>query len=181
MSNNTYFPLSTFPLSPSIPPACFYNIQGLNTYLNQNPSFKKFFVFQIPYLYPSTYINNLISTSQVPASSMYVDYVTENVPIQPVVITLSQHQSMIYNQQLDIFRKVYAYNSNAYVAYRSTLYSNPNNKVSLIYYRFQTYNEYNNYKAGVALVNKLYPFDIMSNASTLINPSTLNWIVPFPL
>ena len=112
---------------------------------------------------------------------MYVDYVTENVPIQPVVITLSQHQSMIYNQQLDIFRKVYAYNSNAYVAYRSTLYSNPNNKVSLIYYRFQTYNEYNNYKAGVALVNKLYPFDIMSNASTLINPSTLNWIVPFPL
>ena len=68
--NNTYFPLSTFPLSPSIPPACFYNIQGLNTYLNQNPSFKKFFVFQIPYLYPSTYINNSTPLSIIKSQSL---------------------------------------------------------------------------------------------------------------
>jgi hypothetical protein len=181
MSNSPYFPLSTFPESPSIPPASFYNIQGLNTYLNQHPSFKQFFVFKIPYLYPSSYINELISTSQVPADSFYAGYDTNNVPISPVVVTLSQHQQLQYNQQIDIFRKVYTYNSNAYVNYRSTLYSNPNSKVSPIYYRFQTYSEYNNYKASVALINKLYPFDTMANGSTFINPSTLNWIVPFPL
>ncbi len=88
---------------------------------------------------------------------------------------MSDYQNTKYREQMDIFIKVYNYNSNAYVNYR-----NNNMTTNPIYYRFINYNEYMNYKAGVALVNKAYPFDIMAKGKNEAG-STLNWIVPFPL
>ena len=156
--------LPTFPEPNSIPPATFYTIQGLASWLNQNASYKGYFINypnQFPYLYAMT------------SSLSSIGYNVQNVPLSPFVTTLSQTQSRQYTDQLTLFRKVYAYNSNAYVAYVST-------GVSPIYYRFQTYQELMNYKASVPLVNKLYPFDAMAYG-TNESGSTLGWIVPFPL
>jgi hypothetical protein len=158
--------LSTFPSSHSIPPPCFYNMGGLATVLNQNPTYKEYFL-------GDTEISNdlLVPTSTL--STM--GYNPEKVPLPLVVTNLSQSQSLMYQRQLDLFRKVYAYNSNAYVNYISI----PNNKQGPIYFRFQTYKDYMNYRSAVLLVNKLYPFQKMAYAQ---NPagSTLGWIVPFP-
>jgi hypothetical protein len=44
-----------------------------------------------------------------------------------------------------------------------------------MYYNFATYKEKYEYNSAVALVNKLYDFKAMANASTL------NWQVPFPV
>jgi hypothetical protein len=162
--------LSTFPGSPSIPPASFYNIHGLAGWLNQNPSYKKYFVGQSvvsPYLYPMT------------SSLSSIGYNAATVPLAPFVTTLSSQQSLQYNQQLELFRKVYAYNSNAYVA----SYTNP--LIPPVYYRFETYQEYTQYKSAVSLVNKLYPFNAMANGCTRgpdqCGDIELIWVVPFPL
>ncbi len=103
----------------------------------------------------------------------YSNFNIENVPLAPNVTTMSQFQLMKYTDQLKLFRKVYAYNSNAYVNYIT-------NGTTPAYYRFQTYKEHNEYKSSVALVNKLYPFDAMTSGAN-INGSTLGWIIPFPL
>lgn len=173
------WPLSTFPVSPSIPPFNFYNINGgLATYLNQNPQYKQYFVDYpqyFPFLYKTSTIADWLSTSETSTSGLVAAYNIENVPLQPYIINLGDHQSRIYKEQFDIFLKVYIYNSNAYVNYR-----NNNMTTNPIYYRFTSYNEYMNYKAGVALVNKAYPFNIMANAKNEAG-DTLNWIVPFPL
>lgn len=178
MSYTTEWPLSTFPISPSIPPTNFFNInQGLATWLNQNPTYKQYFVGYdnyFPNLFKSNYIQDLVCTSQLPPDSIYLNYNIENVPLQPYVINLSQYQSQKYREQFDIFLRVYAYNSNAYVNYRNNITTNP------LYYRFIDYNEYNNYKAGVSLVNKMYPFQMMANGVNEVG-STLNWVIPFPL
>lgn len=183
--NGISWPLSTFPDSPSIPPLQFYTMGGLATYLNQNPGYKKFFVnyrHYFPYLFTYDYVEELIAISQIPSDSIYANYSTQNVPLQPYVITLSDQQSKMYNQQFELFRRVYAFNSNAYSNYRTVLSSTSGqSNINPVYYRFQNYNEYNNYKAGLQLANKLYPFNIMANGSTMIDGSTLNWIVPFPL
>jgi hypothetical protein len=164
--------MSTFPSTPSIPPASFYNIQGLAGWLNQNPSYKYFFVGQTdvsPYLLPMT---SSISTTYLG------EYDAANVPLAPFVTTLSQQQLMQYSNQISLFRRVYAYNSNAYVDYTQT--GKPP-----IYYRFISYQEYTQYKASVALINKLYPFNAMANGNSTISnvPSIpqLSWVVPFPL
>lgn len=171
--------MSTFPSTPSIPPASFYNIQGLAGWLNQNPSYKYFFVGQTdvsPYLFPMTSSISSFSLGQYDAA---------NVPLAPFVTTLSQQQLMQYSNQISLFRKVYTYNSNAYVNYVSTSIAQPGTSVSPIYYRFITYQEYTQYKASVALINKLYPFNAMANGnSTISNVPTipqLSWVVPFPL
>jgi len=52
--------------------------------------------------------------------------------------------------------------------------------VNPIYFRFQTYKEYTEYKSSVAMVNKMYPFDAMA-MGTNENGSTLGWVIPFPL
>jgi hypothetical protein len=52
--------------------------------------------------------------------------------------------------------------------------------VNPIYFRFQTYKEYTEYKSSVAMVNKMYPFDAMA-LGTNENGSTLGWVIPFPL
>jgi len=139
---------------------------GLATFLNQNPKYKEYFL-------GDTEISNDLL---VPTSSLIKQgYNVEKVPLPLVVTNLSQSQSLLYQRQLDLFRKVYAYNSNAYVNFISI----PNNKQGPIYFRFQTYHDYNNYRSAVLLVNKLYPFQKMAYAK---NPagSTLGWIVPFP-
>ena len=164
------FIFSTFPNTPSIPPASFYNIQGLANWLNQNPSYKQYFVGQYdisPFLLPMT---STLSTA---------GYDPANVPLAPFVTTLSQYQLMQYSNQITLFKKVYTYNSNAYVNY--TVTGNPP-----IYYRFISYQEYTQFKSAVALVNKLYPFTGMAN-QYLNGDLTQNefpdgsWVIPFPL
>ena len=150
-----------FPSTGSIPPACFYNAQGLAGYLNQNPSFKPLFATTraFEYLFP-----NSIS----PSTFSSIGYSQETVPLCSNVTTLSQYQALKYGQQLRLFQKVYAYNSNAYVNYQT-------NNINPVYYNYITYTERNDMKSAIALVNKLYPFDAMAQASTL------NWQIPFPL
>jgi hypothetical protein len=174
--------MSTFPSTPSIPPASFYNLQGLAGWLNQNSSYKKYFVGQTdvsPYLLPITSSLSSFSLGQ---------YDPANVPLTPFVTTLSQQQLMQYSNQISLFRKVYAYNSNAYVNYVSTATVSPSAHNSPIYYRFVSYQEYTQYKAAVALVNKLYPFTGMANqylSGNVIDPLNTypdqSWVIPFPL
>jgi hypothetical protein len=52
--------------------------------------------------------------------------------------------------------------------------------VNPIYFRFQTYKEYTEYKSSVAMVNKMYPFDAMAMGSNQ-SGETLGWVIPFPL
>jgi hypothetical protein len=137
-------------------------------------------------------------------------YNIEKVPLAPLITNLSQFQAQRYTQQMSLFRKVYSYNSNAYINYAintstingstaiaSTIASTVNQTtlstlrgqqlqiptlsvVNPTYFRFQSYKEYNDYKSSVAMVNKMYPFDAMA-LGTNENGSTLGWIVPFPL
>jgi hypothetical protein len=155
---------STFPNSPSIPPVCFYNTQGLAGWLNHNPSYKQYFINQ-----PDVSLYLLSMTSTLSS----IGYNTATVPLASFVTTLSQGQALQYNEQIKLFRKVYAYNSNAYV--ESTVTGK-----GPVYFRFQTYQEYAQYKSSVALVNKMYPFNAMANGKNDAN-STIEWIVPFPL
>lgn len=147
--------LPVFPEQYSIPPACFYNIQGLPQWLNQNNTYKKYFIGIYPYIY-STVTSTLSS----------LNYSIDNVPISPNVTTLSQYQALIYKQQLQLFAKVYAHNSNAYVNYKC-------NNISPVYYTFKTYKEKSEYDSSVGLVNKLYPFKAMIEGP--------KWQIPFPL
>jgi hypothetical protein len=137
---------------------------GLSTWLNQNPTYKEYFIN-----YPNVFPELLPMTSTL--STM--QYNVQKVPLQPYVTMLSQQQSMLYSKQMNLFRRVYAFNSNAYV---TSLITN----VAPIYYRFLSNQELMNYKASVGLVNKLYPFDAMANGRNEAG-STLQWIVPFPL
>jgi hypothetical protein len=153
--------LQTFPNPCTIPPACFYNAQGLANFLNQNPIFKIPFSYveAFRFLYPPEY-KDLFSTFGIP------DYDPVNVPLCANVQTLSQNQGHKYNQQLQLFQKVYSTNSNAYINYLTT-------GQGPMYYTFKTNQERSDMNSAVALVNKLYPFNDMANA--------LGWQVPFPL
>ena len=146
--------LPVFPAEYSIPPACFYNIQGLSQWLNQNNTYKKYFVNRYPYLYGIT------------SSLSSLNYSIDNVPIGPTVTTLSQYQALMYKKQIQLFAKVYAHNSNAYVNYKC-------NSISPVYYTFASYKEKSEYDSSVGLVNKLYPFKAMSEGPL--------WQIPFPL
>lgn len=159
MSASTVSTLQSFPGPGSIPPITFYNINGLANWLNLNPSYKINFSYTgtFPFLYPPYYSTPLFSTSV---------YNPEKVPLAATVRNLSQHQALQYSTQIQLFHKVYATNSNAYVNYIATG-QNP------IYYRFLTYKEKNDYNSAVQLINKLYPFQDMAAAA--------EWIVPFPI
>lgn len=150
-----------FPSTGSIPPACFYNAEGLAGFLNKNSEYKQFFAATnaFPYLYPLDISPSTFST---------IGYNPANVPLCSNVQTLSQYQALKYGNQLRLFQKVYNYNSNAYVNYVT-------NGVGPVYYNYITYTERNDMKSAISLVNKLYPFDAMAQASTL------HWQVPFPL
>jgi hypothetical protein len=153
--------LQTFPNPCTIPPACFYNQQGLANWLNQNPEYKIPFSYTeaFNFLYPP-YYSTILSTFGVPG------YNPIDVPLCSNVTTLSQVQARKYNQQLQLFYKVYTTNSNAYINYLNT-------GQGPIYYTFATNQERSDMNSAVALVNKLYPFNAMAEA--------LGWQVPFPL
>jgi hypothetical protein len=159
-----------FPLDGSIPPASFYTIQGLPMYLNQNVQYKVYYsdIPQFPYL--SVYADELFPEATT-------TYQLQNIPLPPFLSNMNQSQLLTYQQQLQLFRKVYEYNSNAYITYLS----NPGTARGPIYYTFNTYKELNNYKAALKLVNRLYPFDQMADAYDILNGVPLNWIVPFPM
>ena len=169
MSSDPQLPSNTIPVFPStnsIPPSYFYNIDGLTSWLNQNPTYKKYFVCYrdlFPTLYSSITVIGYDSTS----------YNVENVPLESRITSMSQYQLMKYTNQLRLFRQVYAYNSNAYLNALDTD-TNPT------YFRFQTYNERSEFRAAVQMVNKLYPFNAMLNGTTTAG-STLGWYIPFPL
>lgn len=165
-----------FPASGSIPPATFYNQFGLSNWLNQNPTYKQYFInypTYFPNLYPQSLVNEFISTAMIPADSVYVNYNIQKVPLAPIVTTLSQQQAMGYTKQLELFQKVYTHNSNAYISSLTT--GKPP-----IYYRFLNSGECTQYRTSLKLVTKLYPFDAMKNG-TAESGAVLNWQVPFPL
>jgi hypothetical protein len=81
---------------------------------------------------------------------------------------MSDYEAQRYFQQLVLFHKVYSFNSNAYI--QSII-----NQSTPMYYSFKDYQELTNYRAGVQIANKLSPFQVMQQASTL------NWIAPFPV
>lgn len=161
MSASTVSTLQSFPGSGSIPPACFYNAQGLANWLNNNPSYKTNFSYTrtFPFLYPPD-IAIYFSTIGLP------NYNPATVPLCSNVTTLSQYQALKYNTQLQLFQKVYAINSNAYINSIAT-------GQGPVYYTFRTFQEKSDYNSAVALVNKLYPFSDMATA--------VGWQVPFPI
>lgn len=156
---------NVFPQPNSIPPATFYTMQGLAQFLNQNPEYKPYFVGY-----------NAVSPYLLSTTSALVDigYDPKKVPIAPVVKNMSQAQLLLYKQQLTLFQRVYAFNSSAYGNYIES-------GTPPVYFRFQTYKEYNNFKSAVSLVNKMYPFDAMAYGTDRDTGVTLGWVVPFPL
>jgi hypothetical protein len=160
-----------FPRDTSIPPPCFYNMQGLSMYLNQNNKYKIYYedTGLFPYL-------SAFSDSTYPEATGF--YEPENVPLPPLLANLSQGQLREYEAQLVLFRKVYEYNYNTYITYISLP---PGSTAGPRYYSFANYKELNNYKAGLQLVNRLYPFTVMGNAQDFITGVPLRWIVPFPM
>ncbi len=144
--------INPWPSTTTNPPACFYTPQGLAGWLNQNPSYKLLFLELLP--------NGGTVTSSL--SSLGFD--PTRVPLVNPVQTLSNNQAKLFKDQLSLFQKVYTYNSNAY-------FTSIENGTSPIYYNFITYNEYNQYKSSVGLVNKLYNFNVMKNV----------WSFPFPI
>jgi len=144
--------LPEFPKEYSIPPASFYTIQGLPQWLNQNTSYKQYFIGVFPYLYKMT---STLSSLQ---------YNVENVPLASNLTALSQGQMALYKQQFQVFYKVYTHNSNAYVNYVCS-------SVPPMYYTFTTYKEKTEYDSALSLVNRLYPFGAMADGP--------KWIAPF--
>lgn len=158
---STVSTLQSFPGPGSIPPACFYNTQGLAGYLNFNPIYKLNFAVTrtFPNLFPAGY-STLFSTFGLDG------YDPESVPLCSNITTLSQFQAQKYNTQLRLFHKVYTINSNAYINSIAT-------GQGPVYYNFLTFQEKSDYNSAVSLVNKAYPFRDMAQA--------VGWIVPFPI
>jgi hypothetical protein len=134
---------------------------GLAFWLNQNPTYKQYFwnTGYFPTLLPPNFITSSISTQS---------YAYENVPLCSNVTTMSDYEARLYYQQLILFHRVYSFNSNAYV--QSVI-----NNTAPMYYTFKNSQEQTNYRAGVQIANKLSPFQVMQQASTL------NWVAPFPV
>lgn len=132
-------------------------------WLNQNPSYKTYFTAYpdvFPYLKPSN------------SPNLPVGYQIENVPLSPNVTTLSQSEATRYDEYLSLFRKVYTYNMNAYLASQVS-------GATPVYYRFQSYSDKSNHTAAVGVVNKLYPLRAIVSAKDE-NGVALGWIIPFP-
>jgi hypothetical protein len=145
-------PIPPCTISSGIPPACFYNFDGFAGWLNVNSEYK--------FLFPEFGIPPMTS------SLSSIGYDPANVHLCADVNTLSQGQAFKYNQQLQLFYKVYTYNSNAYVNYINNVTPSP------IYYNFFDYREKYEYNSAVQLVNKLYPFRTMARIGIQI---------PFPI
>ena len=163
--------IQPFPYDTSVPPACFYNIQGLTAYLNAHPQYKIYYADNPQFPYLTIYIDSTYP-------EVTNTYQLTNVPLSPLLSNLSQNQIRQYETQLALFRKVYDFNYNAYKAY---VLQPPGATGGPRYYTFTDYYELNNYKAGLQLVNRLYPFDVMGGAYDQYTGVPLRWIVPFPM
>jgi len=156
--------LPVFPNKGSIPPASFYNLQGLSNWLNNNPSYKQYYInypSQFPNLYP---MNSTLSSLQ---------YDITAVPLGPLVQTLDYSQMFKYQRQMEQFQRVYTFNSNAYVQSKV-------NDTPPLFYSYSSYKELMEQKMAVSLVSKMYPFDAMAYGQNE-DGASMNWVVPFPL
>lgn len=144
--------LPVFPAENSIPPAQFFNIGGFATYLNTNPSVKTALFY---HLFPNVVITSTMSS---------FGFSPANYLLCPNVTTLQNSQVTLYKGDIEVFQKVYGYNSNAYITSLAT------NK-SPIYYTYKDMNELMQYKAGVGVINKLYNFNVILHY----------WSIPFPI
>ena len=113
------------------PPACFFTLDGLAGQL-ASPA----------YVGTLEEIVALLSTFNVPLS---VSDATGSRPIK----WMSDNQRIQYEQQIALFRRVYAYNQCAYSTGQA-LAKPPT------YYKFITYDEYNKYRGSIETINKLY-------------------------
>ena len=151
-----------FPAQYSIPAPCLFERSGgLAFWLNNNPFYKQFFVNTgyFPGLLPENLITSSLSSQQ---------YSYANVPLQSNIQQMSDYEARRYYQQLILFHRVYRFNSNAYV-------TSLQNGTTPMYYTFKDTQELTNYRSGTQYANKLSPFQVMAQASTL------NWIAPFPV
>jgi hypothetical protein len=123
---------TTFTLGPPPPPG-FFNISGI--YQQR---------FQAPVVTTFNALYALILATDPSASDPF-----NNTNERRWVQRMSQSQLNEYEEQLEIFRRVYMFNQAAYNA-AARGFGGP------YYYRFRSQTEMNRYRAGVALVNKLY-------------------------
>jgi len=122
----------TFVLGPPPPPG-FFNLGGI-----YQQRFQQSVVATFDALYA------LILATDPSASDPY-----NNQNERRWVQRMSQTQRQEYEDQLAIFRQVYLFNQAAYNA-AARGFGGP------FYYRFRSQTEMNRYRAGVALVRKLY-------------------------
>ena len=125
---------ASFVLGPSPPPS-FFNLGGIYGQRFVPPmvtTFDQLFACIVA-TDPSNAVDPFFNTN-------------ENLWVQ----RLSQSQRTDYENQLAVFRRVYGFNQAAYRAAALGLTPTP------LYYRFQSQTELSQYKAAVALVQKLY-------------------------
>lgn len=133
-----------------IPPASFFNINGIYSQRFVQPAQRTF-----DNLYE--YLKSINDKSEDPYNKPF-----EN----RAVVHMSQSQKLIYENQIRLYQKVYQYNHDAY------LYASQRG-ITPYYYRFKTASELSDFKAAVAILQKLYNV----NGPYLIQ--CLFWI-PFP-
>jgi len=114
------------------PDACFFDINGMAAQL-ADPAYEQILID----------LNEFIIDSGFPVN-------LNDITGSRNVRWLSTGQQREYEQQIGLFRKVYAYNKCAY----STAIANG---TAPQYFKFLTYKDYNNYQAAIGTINKLYP------------------------
>lgn len=169
---------STFPGANSIPPSQFFNLQGLPGWLNQNPTYKQYFVNcpkYFPYLLTTSTVSeySAFGSTIAPEYGIYNGYKIENVSIAPFITMNDQNDSRIFREHVRLFRQVYEHNSNAWINYIE-------NGIDPVYYRFPNSSERTKYLTARGTMFKLYPLDAISTAKNEAG-STLGWVIPFPL
>lgn len=133
-----------------IPPASFYNINGI---------YSQRFVQPVQQTFDSlyTHLRSIDAKTPDPFNKPFENKAVKN---------MSHGQKTIYENQIRLYQKVYQYNYDAYM-YASQRGITP------IYYRFRTASELSDFKAAVGILQKLY------NVTGLYPVQCLFWI-PFP-
>ena len=146
--------VTPFVFGPS-PPESFFNIDGI---------YSQRFVPPVQATFDSLY--SYLKTVAFSVSGEPVPDPYNNPTNTSYVKHMSQGQRKNYQQQIDIFRKVYSYNLAAYQRAQQL------NTVP-IYYRFRTSSELVQFNGALGLINKLY------NVNPLYPLQCLFWL-PFP-
>lgn len=176
ISTLVYYKPSLFPMTYIVPPSNLFTLQGLSGWLNENPTYKQYFVNQptyFPYLLTtSTATEYQAMATVLPQYGIYTNYSIEKVPISPFITMLDQRDSLLFREHIRLFRQVYEHNSNAWVNYIE-------HQIPPVYYRFPSSSERTKYLTAKGTISKLYPFDAIANAKNEAG-SSLGWIFPFP-